>query len=161
MRKFAEAYPSFEIVQALPGQLPWTHNLVLLERVKVTEQRLWYTEQAFLNGWSYRTLLAQIKDKLFEAKGCNKNKTTNFHLKLPNPQSNLAEEIIKDPYKFHFLTVGEDAHEKEIHKGLLYHVKQFLMALGQGFALYGTHYPLQISKKRYEIDLLMYHTKLQ
>jgi len=160
MRKFAEIYPSFEIVQALPGQLPWTHNLVLLEQVKIAEQRLWYAKQAFEHGWSYRTLLIQIKEKLFETKGDNKIKTTNFHLNLPSPQSTLAEEIIKDTYKFHFLTVGDDAHEKEIHKGLLSHVKQFLMALGQGFALYGTHYPLQVSNKRFELDLLMYHTKL-
>ena len=97
---------------------------------------------------------------MYETKGNNKVKTTNFHSKLPSPQSHLAEETIKDPYKFHFLTVGEDAHEKEIHKGLLNHVKQFLMALGQGFALYGTHYSLKVSNKRYEIDLLMYHTKL-
>lgn len=159
MRKFAETYPSFKIVQALPGQLPWTHNLVLLERIKNNEQRLWYAQQALEQGWSYRTLLMLIKEDLYKTKN-NKLKTTNFHLKLPNPQSNLAEETIKDPYKFHFLTVGEDAHEKEIHAGLLNHIKQFLMALGQGFALYGTHYPLQVSNKRYEIDLLMYHTKL-
>jgi predicted nuclease of restriction endonuclease-like (RecB) superfamily len=160
MRKFAQVYPSFEIVQALPGQLPWTHNLVMLEQVKSTEQRLWYAQQTLEHGWSYRALIAQIKEKLYETKGNNKIKTTNFHLKLPSPQSSLAEETIKDPYKFHFLTVGEDAHEKEIHQGLLNHVKQFLMALGQGFALYGTHHPLQISNKRYELDLLMYHTKL-
>ncbi len=160
MRKFAQAYPTFEIVQALPGQLPWTHNLVLLEQVKNTQQRLWYAQQTLQHGWSYRTLLAQIREKLYETKGNNKIKTTNFHLKLPSPQSSLAEETVKDPYKFHFLTVGEDAHEKEIHQGLLNHVKQFLMTLGQGFALYGTHCPLQVSNKRYEIDLLMYHTRL-
>lgn len=160
MRKFSEAYSTFEIVQALPGQLPWTHNLVLLEQVKEPEQRLWYARQALEEGWSYRSLLNQVKNKLYETKGNNKVKTTNFHSKLPSPQSHLAEETIKDPYKFHFLTVGEDAHEKEIHKGLLNHVKQFLMELGHGFALYGTHYSLKVSNKRYEIDLLMYHTKL-
>lgn len=160
MRKFAEAYPTFEIVQALPGQLPWTHNLVLLEQVKEPEQRLWYARQALEEGWSYRSLLNEVKNKLYETKGSNKTKTTNFHSKLPSPQSHLAEETIKDPYKFHFLTVGDDAHEKEIHKGLLNHVKQFLMELGHGFALYGTHYSLKVSNKRYEIDLLMYHTKL-
>lgn len=160
MKKFAESYPSIQIVQALPGQLPWTHNLVLLERVKDTDARLWYAQEALTNGWSYRMLITQIKDQLYETKGIKIGKTTNFQLKLPSPQSSLAEETVKDPYKFHFLTIGEDAHEKELHHGLLAHVKQFLMALGQGFALYGTHYPLQISNKRFEIDLLMYHTKL-
>lgn len=160
MKKFAEAYDNPEIVQALPGQLPWTHNLVLLERLKDPKERLWYAQQTVENGWSYRILMAQIKENLYQAQGKIELKTTNFSSKLSSPQSRLAEEIIKDPYKFHFLTVGEDALEKEIHQGLLDHIKEFLMALGQGFALYGTHYPLQISKKRFEIDLLMYHVKL-
>lgn len=160
MRKFAECYPTLPIVQALPGQLPWTHNLVLLERVKDTDVRLWYAKEALENGWSYRMLMAKIKEKLYDAKSKKSVKTTNFLLKLPSPQSAMAEETIQDPYKFHFLTMGEDAHEKEVHSGLLGHVKQFLMALGQGFALYATHYPMQVSRKRYEIDLLMYHTKL-
>jgi CRISPR/Cas system-associated exonuclease Cas4 (RecB family) len=68
--------------------------------------------------------------------------------------------MIKDPYKFHFLSVGEEAHEKDIHDGLLLHVKEFLMELGQGFALFGTRYPIHVSGKRFEIDLLMYNTKL-
>lgn len=160
MKKFSEAYDSPEIVQALPGQLPWTHNLVLLERLKYPKERLWYARQTLENGWSYRTLMTQIKENLYQAQGKIELKTTNFSSKLSSHQSRLAEETIKDPYKFHFLTVGEDALEKEIHQGLLDHIKEFLMALGQGFALYGTHYPLQISKKRFEIDLLMYHVKL-
>lgn len=160
MKKFAEAYDSPEVVQALPGQLPWTHNLVLLERLNDPKERLWYARQTVENGWSYRALMVQIKENLYQAQGKIELKTTNFSSKLPSLQSRLAEETIKDPYKFHFLTVGEDALEKEIHQGLLDHIKEFLMALGQGFALYGTHYPLQISKKRFEIDLLMYHVKL-
>lgn len=160
MKKFAEAYTSLEIVQSLPGQLPWTHNLVLLERLKDPKERLWYARQILENGWSYRQLMVQIKENLYKAQGQKELKTTNFSTRLSSPQSLLAEETLKDPYKFHFLTVGEDAHEKEIHQGLLNHVKEFLMALGQGFALYGTHYPLQISNKRFEIDLLMYHVKL-
>lgn len=160
MRKFAENYPTLQIVQALTGQLPWTHNLVLMERVKDPDARLWYAKEALENGWSYRMLMAQIKEQLYEAKGKKLVKTTNFHVNLPSPQSCLAEETIKDPYKFHFLAMGDDAHEKEVHRGLLGHVKQFLMALGQGFALYATHYPMLVSKKRFEIDLPMYHTKL-
>ena len=160
MKKFAETYDSLEIVQALPGQLPWTHNLVLLERLKELKERLWYAQKTLENGWSYRTLMAQIKENLYQAQGKIELKTTNSSSKLSLPQSRLAEETIKDPYKFHFLTVGEDALEKAIHQGLLGHIKEYLMALGQGFALYGAHYPLQVSKKRFEIDLLMYHVKL-
>jgi predicted nuclease of restriction endonuclease-like (RecB) superfamily len=98
---------------------------------------------------------------IFYARQTNKKaKTTNFHDKLPSPKSELAIEMIKEPYKFHFLTVGDDAHEKEVQSGLVAHVKQFLMELGQGFALYGTHYPIHISGKRFEADLLFYNTKL-
>lgn len=160
MKKFAESYETLEIVQALPGRLPWTHNLVLLERIKDPQVRAWYANKALENGWAYRTLITHIKENLYEAQGRKEIKTTNFQLKLLSPQSDLAEETIKDPYKFHFLTIGKEALEKEIHRGLLEHIKQFLMALGQGFALYGTHYPIQVSNKRFEIDLLMYHTKL-
>jgi predicted nuclease of restriction endonuclease-like (RecB) superfamily len=160
IKKFAEAYETLEIVQSLPGQLPWTHNLVLLERLKGQQERFWYAKKTIENGWSYRTLMAQIKENLYKTQGQKELKTNNFSTRLPSPQSHLAEETLKDPYKFHFLTVGHDAHEKEIHQGLLDHIKEFLMALGQGFALYGTHYPLQISNKRFEIDLLMYHVRL-
>ena len=160
MKKFAESYETLEIVQALSGRLPWTHNLVLLERVKDPKVRAWYANKTLEDGWAYRTLMTHIKENLYEAQGRKEIKTTNFQLKFLSPQSDLAEETIKDPYKFHFLRIGKEALEKEIHRGLLEHIKQFLMALGQGFALYGTHYPLQVSNKRFEIDLLMYHTKL-
>ncbi|MBP6985409.1 MAG: DUF1016 family protein [Alphaproteobacteria bacterium] len=160
MKKFAQAYETPEIVQALPGQLPWTHNLVLLERLKDNDMRMWYARRTLENGWSYRMLMSHIKEDLYTAQGCNDLKINNFPSLLAAPQSKLAEEILKDPYKFHFLTIGQDAHEKDIHRGLLDHVKQFLMELGQGFALYSTHYPITVSEKRFEIDLLMYHTKL-
>lgn len=160
MKKFAQTYETLEIVRALPGQLPWTHNLVLLERIKDCNIRMWYAQKALENGWSYRTLMAKIKDDLYSAQGCKELKVNNFPLFLPSAQSHLVEETLKDPYKFHFLTIGQDAHEKEIHRGLLEHVKHFLMELGQGFALYSTHYPIIVSEKRFEIDLLMYHTKL-
>jgi predicted nuclease of restriction endonuclease-like (RecB) superfamily len=95
MRKFAESYPTLPIVQALPGQLPWTHNLVLLERVKDPDVRLWYAKEALENGWSYRMLMTQIKEQLYQAKAKKSVKTTNFHLQLPSPQSSMAEETIK------------------------------------------------------------------
>lgn len=160
MRKFAESYTSLAIVQALPGQLPWTHNLVLLERVKTSAARQWYAQQAIENGWSYRILIMHIKEKLYEHQGRKVVKTTNFQLKLPSPQSELAEETIKDPYRFHFLSMGNDVHEREVQRGLIAHISQFLLALGQGFAFYASNYSFRLSNKTYETDLLMYHTKL-
>lgn len=160
MKKFAEAYGDFKIVQTLSEQLPWSHHLAIITNIKAKEERMWYINQAYTNGWSYRMLMHNIDQDLYNSQGRKKIKTTNFSLQLPNQQSELAQEIIRDPYKFHFLTIGDDAHEKEIHKGLISHVNQFLLALGQGFAYYGSHYPLKISHKTYELDLLMYHTKL-
>lgn len=160
MKKFAQTYTNLAIVQAMPGQLPWTHNLVLVERIKTPAARQWYAQQAIENGWSYRMLMLQIKEQLYEHQSRKALKTTNFQLKLPNPQSDLAEETIKDPYRFHFLSMGNDAHEREVQRGLIAHINQFLLALGQGFAFYASNYSFRLSNKTYETDLLMYHTKL-
>lgn len=162
MRLFAKHYPNGEFSQALPDQLTWTHHIILAQMILPEKMHIkqWYAEQTLENGWSYRQLQSQVKDGLYSRQSGLSIKTTNFKDKLPAPMSQLAQEMIKDPYKFHFLSVGEDAYEKDVHNGLMEHVKQFLMELGQGFALYGTKYPIQVSDKRFEIDLLMYHTKL-
>lgn len=162
MRLFAFHYPQAEFSQALPDQLTWTHHVVLAQMLSPQELVLkqWYAQQTIDNGWPYRELQKQIKSNLYSRQAHNEIKITNFKDKLPSSQSQLANELLKDPYKFHFLTLGDDAHEKEVHQGLLAHVKQFLMELGHGFALYGTHHPIYVSGKRFEIDLLMYNTKL-
>lgn len=162
MRLFARHYPQMEFGQALPDQLTWTHHIVLIQAFspEKTVVKQWYAQQTVENGWAYRELQVQIKNDLYGRQAKLENKTTNFKDKLPSPQSHLAHEMIKDPYKFHFLSVGDAAHEKDIQDGLLIHVKEFLMELGQGFALYGTKYPIKVSGKRFEIDLLMYNTKL-
>lgn len=162
MQLFASHYPDAEFSQALPDQLTWTHHVVLIQMLKQDQLPIkqWYAEKTIENGWPYRELQKQIKSELYARQSDKKIKTTNFREKLPTEQSQLANEMLKDPYKFHFLTVGNDAHEKDIHLGLLTHVKQFLMELGQGFALYGTNYPVYVSGKRFEIDLLMYNTRL-
>lgn len=162
MRLFAKNYPNGEFSQALPDQLTWTHHIVLIQAFSSdeTEIKQWYARMTVENEWSYRELQVQIKSDLYSRQSKLEHKTTNFKDKLPSPQSHLAQEMIKDPYKFHFLSVGKEAHEKDIQDGLLTHVKEFLMELGQGFALYGTRYPINVSGKRFEIDLLMYNTKL-
>jgi predicted nuclease of restriction endonuclease-like (RecB) superfamily len=162
MRLFAKHYPQGEFSQALPDQLTWTHHVVLIQMLepKAIPIKQWYAEKTLENGWPYRELQTHIKASLYSRQSKTTKKTTNFKHKLPAATSRLAQEMIKDPYKFHFLTIGEDAHEKDVHNGLVGHIKQFLMELGQGFALYGTRYPIQVSGKRFEIDLLMYNTKL-
>lgn len=144
MRLFAKNYPDREFSQALPDQLTWTHQIVLIQILgqEKTHIKQWYAIKALENGWSYRELQTQIKSDLYSRQSNHSLKTTNFNEKLPSPTSELAQEMIKDPYKFHFLTVGKDAQEKDIHNGLVGHVKEFLMELGQGFALYGTKFPI-------------------
>jgi predicted nuclease of restriction endonuclease-like (RecB) superfamily len=162
MRNFASHYPNGEFSQALPDQLSWTQHITLMQMIDSADlhKKQWYAGKVIEEGWGYRELRGQIKSGLYERQADKNIKTTNFYEKLPSPTSQLAQEMIKEPYKFHFLTVGEDAYEKEIHRGLVNHIKQFLMELGQGFALYGTNYPIHVSGKRFEIDLLMYNTKL-
>lgn len=162
MRLFASHYPQGEFSQALPDQLTWTHHIVLTQMLSQEELTVkqWYAIQVIDHGWPYRELQKQIKSDLYNRQSNKAVKITNFKDRLPIAQSELAHELLKDPYKFHFLTLGDDAHEKAVHQGLLTHVKQFLMELGHGFALYGTHYPVYVSGKRFEIDLLMYNTRL-
>ena len=156
MYKFAMHYSDGEFGQALPDQLTWTHHIVLLQSIDKTDmtQKQWYASKVIENGWSYRELKEQIKSGLYQRQSRITIKTTNFKDKLPVTTSSLAQEMIKEPYKFHFLTLGNDAREKEVHRGLIDHIKQFLMELGQGFALYGSNYPIWVSNKRFEIDLL-------
>jgi predicted nuclease of restriction endonuclease-like (RecB) superfamily len=161
MRLFAENYPQFEIGQTVSSQLPWSHNVALLRAVKVQKQRDWYAKQAMENGWSYRQLISHIKEDLYKRQGSSRQKTTNFTQRLPAPQSLLAEETLKDPYKFHFLTLGKDAHEKEVERGLITHITQFMLELGQGFAFIGNQFPLVIDKREFRLDLLFYHVKLR
>lgn len=161
MRRFAEHYPESEFPQALPAELTWTHHVILLQiKPEKIHIKQWYANKTIEAGWSYRDLRIQIKQNLYDRQSESAIKNTNFKHKLSAPTSDLALEMIKDPYKFHFLTVGEEAYEKDIQDGLIEHVRQFLMELGQGFALYGIKYPIQVSGKRFEIDLIMYNTKL-
>ncbi|MBI4970841.1 MAG: DUF1016 domain-containing protein [Candidatus Omnitrophica bacterium] len=160
MRTFAEVYPDKPIVQQAVAQLPWGQNLLLIEKVKDPAVRFWYAHKAVENGWSRAVLWHQIDTKLYERQGTNK-KLANFQSALPAPQSDLAHEMLKDPYNFDFLTLGEEAHERAIEKELLNHIQKFLVELGKGFAFVGNQYHLQVGDKDFYIDLLFYHLKLR
>ncbi len=159
MRKFAEIYSDFTIVQQLVAQIPWGHNIFLMDKVGTQEERLWYANKILENGWSRNTLMLQIESKLYDRQ-TNDNKVNNFSLILPKQQSDLANELIKDPYNFDFLTISEQANEKDIEKGLVKNLKLFLLELGKGFAFIGEQYHLEIANKDYYLDLLFYNTKL-
>lgn len=158
MRAFAEAYPDEPFVQQAAGQIPWFHNCVLLDRVKVPEQRVWYIQQTTQNGWSRAILEMQIESRLYERQG---SAVTNFSQTLPQPQSDLAQQLIKDPYHFDFLTLGKEAHERDLERALVERIRDFLLELGAGFSFVGSQYPLEVSGQEYRLDLLFYHLKLR
>ena len=145
-------------MQQLAAQLPWFHNCVLLDRVPDQVQRIWYTREAAQNGWSRSTLVTQIKKKLYKRQG---RALSNFRKTLPAPQSELAQQILKDPYNFDFLTLGASAQERDLESQLMTHLRQFLIELGVGFAFVGSQVPLDVAGENYRLDLLFYHLKLR
>ena len=158
MRAFSEAWPEEPIVQQLAGQLPWFHNCTLLDKTKDSEERFWYAHSAIEHGWSRNILVMQIESNLYRRQG---KAITNFQATLPKPQSDLAQQLLKDPYNFDFLTLSKDAHEREVETGLVAHIQKFLLELGVGFAFVGRQVPLEVAGKEYRIDLLFYHLKLR
>jgi predicted nuclease of restriction endonuclease-like (RecB) superfamily len=158
MRAFAEAWPDAEIVQQAVGQLPWGHNLVLLAKLKDSQQRLAYAHKAVENGWSRSVLGMHIETRLLEREG---QAQTNFEARLPAPGSDMAHQTLKDPYVFDFLDVSREANEREIEAALVQHVTRFLLELGAGFAFVGRQVPLEVGGDDFFIDLLFYHLKLR
>ena len=158
MRAFAEAYPDPKFVQQAVGQIPWGHNVRLLDKVKDSKERHWYVQQTITNGWSRNILEMQIESGLYRRQG---DAVTNFERTLPQPQSDLAQQLVKDPYNFDFLTLRRGALERELEAGLVSHIRDFLLELGVGFAFLGSQYPITVDEKEYRIDLLFYHTQLR
>ena len=138
--------------------MTWFHNLTLLEKVKSREERLWYAHAAIENGWSRNVLVLHIEAGLYQRQG---KALTNFQRTLPAPQSDLAHQLLKDPYNFDFLTLTKDAHERELETGLVEHIRKFLLELGVGFAFVGCQYPLEVGGEDFRLDLLFYHLKLR
>ena len=157
MRAFAEAYPDEAVVQRSVAQLPWRHNIALLEKLKSDEERLWYAQQTLENGWSRDILVIQIETRLLARQG---SATTNFERTLPKTDSDLATQLLKDPYNFDFLSITQGIRERELERALIQHIRDFLMELGLGFAFLGSQYPLVVDNKEYFIDMLFYHVKL-
>jgi len=157
MRKFAESYPDPNCATAV-AQLPWGHNVILLDKLEKPEQRLWYASKAIEYGWSRSMLSMWIESNLYKREG---KAITNFQHTLPQPQSDLAEQTLKDPYNFQFLCLSKKFEEEELEKGLTDHIQKFLIELGQGFAFVGRQYLIEVDGRTFRIDLLFYHLKLR
>jgi predicted nuclease of restriction endonuclease-like (RecB) superfamily len=139
-------------------EIPWDHNVTLVSKIKDPSERLWYAWQTLEHGWSRSVLVMHIESGLYKRQG---KAITNFERTLPPPQSDLAQQTVKDPYVFDFLTMSDKAHERDIEMGLVDHVRRFLLELGDGFAFVGQQYPLEVGGENFYIDLLFYHIKLR
>lgn len=140
------------------ASLPWGHNLVLLHKLKDRDARLWYAQATLQHGWSRAVLTVQIETQAHKRTG---KAVTNFANTLPPPQSDLAQQVLKDPYTFDFLTLSAAARERELEQGLTEHIQKFLLELGVGFAFVGRQVHLEVGGEDYYLDLLFYHLKLR
>lgn len=158
MRALADAWPDDEFVQRVIAQLPWGHNVSLLDSIKDHDQRAWYARQAIEHCWTRPVLIHQIESNLFARQG---SALTNFSRTLPTAQSELAQQILKDPYTFDFLSLGPEMLERDLERGLIEHLRALILELGKGFAFVGSQYHLEVGGQDYYLDLLFYHLRLR
>lgn len=158
MRKFAKEIIDKDFLQTVSAKLPWSHNLVLIEKLHTMEERFWYGSKTIENGWSVSVLEHQIATKLYDRQ--LKDKIQNFDLHLPAAQSELALQTMKDPYIFDFIEFREDMIERDIENELVNNITKFLLEMGSGFAYMGHQYPLKVGSEDFALDLLFYNTRL-
>ncbi|NEO84575.1 MAG: DUF1016 domain-containing protein [Spirulina sp. SIO3F2] len=137
--------------------VPWGHNLVIISKCKTQVEALYYVNKTIEHGWSRNVLTHQIESQLWQREG---KAVANFATTLPTPQSDLAQQTLKDPYIFDFLTLTSDYNERDLERGLVEHITQVLLELGAGFAYLGRQVPLQVGEREFFLDLLFYHVQL-
>lgn len=160
MAKFAARFSADEIVQAPLAQITWYHHIALMDKVKEPAAHIWYAEQAAKNGWSRNVLVHQIESGLYQRQALAE-KISNFELRLPSPQSELAIQTMKDPYIFDFIPFKTDMLERDIEEALVKDVTKLLLELGTGFAFLGNQYHLNVGGDDFYIDLLFYNLNLR
>lgn len=162
MKKWYEFYSSsvleIEKVQQLVGQIPWGHNVLIITRSETVEEALFYCQKTIENNWSRAVLSHQLENELHKRQSKAIN---NFGKTLPEPQSDLAIETLKDPYKLDFIELSEKIAERDLENQLVEHITSFLLELGAGFSFVGRQVPLKVDGTDYFIDLLFYHIKLK
>lgn len=160
MKAFYEEYKDFGILPPVVAKLPWTHNYLLIEKIKDIETRLWYASKCIENGWSKIMLLHKIELQLYNRQVLS-SKLTNFEDKLSIPQSKMANELLKDPYIFELENIKEASDEKAIENAMLERIKNVLLELGKGFSFIGNQYKIETDNNDYYIDMLFYHLELR
>ena len=160
MAKFAAIYPDFEFVQQVVAQIPWGHNVVLMDKISDDTVRKWYIEQSIEHGWSRNVLVHQIESGLYERQVIA-DKISNFENRLASPQSELAVQTMKDPYVFDFIPFKKDMIERDIEQALVQDITKLLLELGTGFAFLGNQYHINVGGDDFYIDLLFYNLNLR
>jgi len=171
MVQFYKEYKDIEIVQLPVAQIRksdnqhllifkifWSHNIILIQKIKDKELRYWYMQRTIEEGWSRDTLIQKIKQEVHKKEG---KLISNFKAILPPINSELVQQSFKDPYLFDFITMSEPFRERELELNLVKQMEKFLLELGSGFAFVGRQYHLEVSDKDFYIDLLFYHLKLR
>jgi len=138
-------------------QIPWWHNVIIVSKSQTQQEALYYVANTLKHGWSRSVLTHQIESRLWQREG---KATHNFAQTLPTMQSDLAQQTLKDPYVFDFLSLTPEHNERELEQALVKHITQFLLELGAGFAYLGKQVPLQVGERDFFLDLLFYHTRL-
>lgn len=167
MKRFYDYYSEIEsqnkekeFVPQLVRQIPWGHNILIFQSVKDQKKALWYVNKTIEHGWSRNVLNIQIESQLYERQA-EKSKIDNFDLHLPQLESELASEVLKDPYLFDFVSVGEEAQEREIEAALVSRLPDLILELGKGFSFVGRQYHLEVGGEDFYLDLLFYHLRLR
>lgn len=157
MRQFAEQCPTRQFLQQPVGQLPWGHIVTLLSKLNDNATRAWYAAQVLTEGWTRAALEAAIRRHAHRALGAA---PTNFPARLPPDLAGAAQAVLKDPYAFAFLGLGDDAREKAIEDAMIERIQHLLMELGRGFAFVGRQVELEVGGDTFRVDLLFYHLRL-
>ncbi len=158
MALFARECPHCRIGQQSAAQLPWFHTVTILTKLSDPAAREWYAREVVRQSWSRDTLTVQIRNRRHLRQG---TAVTNFDRRLPQPGAGLAQQVLKDPYHFDFLGLGDEAHERDIENALMRHITRFLLELGAGFAFVGRQVRMEVAGDEFFLDLLFYHTRLK
>lgn len=138
-------------------QIPWTHHMVILDKVKTVVERLFYVREAVKNGWSRSMLKLNIETNLYIRQG---NAITNFNSSLTENQAELVRLTLKNPYIFDFLDIEAPIHERDLERALMKHIKRFLLELGKGFAYVGNQFNVKVQEDEFALDLLFFNYNL-
>ncbi len=158
MRKFAAEYQDFTFVQHSVAQLSWGHNIVLMDKMKDQDRRIWYAEKVVEHGWTRDVMVHQIEANAHKVFGALPH---NFSAVLPLAQSEAVAKLLKDEYIFDFIAQNKVRLERELENDLVQNMTKFLLELGKGFAFVGRQYHVEVGEQDFYLDLLFYHFKLK